>query len=70
MDEGQIKALKTEIKYLKERLMAIEKELRLLREDILSDDPKENMQRRMLRSPPEKLYQKKEKIDSEIKIEI
>jgi predicted nucleic acid-binding Zn-ribbon protein len=70
MDEKQIDALINEINSLKERLMAVEKELRFLREDILSGDPKQSMQRRMLQSTPEKLYHKKEKINDKIKIEI
>jgi len=63
-------ALKKEISKINERLSALEREIRYIRQDILSEDPKESMQRRMLRSTPEKLYQRKEKIDDKIKIEI
>lgn len=71
MDEKIIRQLKDELNNINERLSAIEKEQRLIQHDILSGNPKESMQSRLLRSPPEKTYhQKKEKIDNEIKIEI
>lgn len=71
MDEDVLKQLKEELSNIKERLHAIEKEQRYLQQDILSGDPKESMQRRLLNGTPEKTYhQKKEKIDNEIKIEI
>ena len=70
MDEEQIKYLIKEMKHIEERLTAVEKEIRYIRKDILSGDPKESMQRRMLGSTPEDLYHKKEKIDKEIKIEL
>jgi len=71
MNEKIINQLKIELKNIEERLSAIEKEQRRIQQDILSGNPKESMQRRLLRSPPEKTYnQKKEKIDNEIKIEI
>ena len=71
MDEDVLKQLKEELSNIKERLHAIEKEQRYLQQDILSGNPKESMQRRLLNGTPEKTYhQKKEKIDSEIKIEI
>jgi len=70
MDEELIRQIKEAINNINERLIAIEKEQRLIREDILSGDPKERMQRRILQNKPEKLSQKKEKIDDEIKIEI
>jgi predicted nucleic acid-binding Zn-ribbon protein len=70
IDEAQRKYLIKEIKHIKERSIAVEKEIRYIRKDILSGDPKESMQRRMLVSTPEDLYHKKEKIDKKIKIEI
>ncbi len=71
MDEDVLKQLKEELSNIKERLHAIEKEQRYLQQDILSGNPKESMQRRLLNGTPEKTYhQKKEKIDNEIKIEI
>jgi len=70
MDDELVNQLKEEIKRIKERLLALEKEQRKIREDILSGSPKERMQKRILESPPEKMTVKKEKIDEEIKIEI
>ena len=70
MDEETINKLLNEIKEIKERLNAIEKEQRWIREDIISGNPKERMQKRLLESQPEKLYHKKEKINQKIKIEI
>ena len=71
MDEDTLAQLENKINSISERLSAIEKEQRLIRQDILSGNPKENMQRRLLNGTPERTYhQKKEKIDSEIKIEI
>ena len=70
MDEEQRKYLIKENKHIEERLIAVEKEIRYIRKDILSGDPKESMQRRMLGSKPEDLYHKKEKNDKKIKIEI
>jgi hypothetical protein len=70
MDEDVVNKLLEEIKVIKERLQAIEKEQRLIREDILSGDPKERMQKRILNKPPQGRDEIKEKIDKEIKIEI
>jgi hypothetical protein len=62
--------LREEIRTIKERLLAIEREQRRIREDILSGNAKERMQKRILENPPEKIEEKREKIDKEIKIEI
>jgi hypothetical protein len=70
MDEDVVKQLTDEIRSIKERLQAIEKEQRMIREDILLGDPKERMQKRILNKPPQKREEIKEKIDKEIKIEI
>ena len=70
MDEEVKEQIIKKIKILEERLTAIEKEQRLIREDILSGDPKGRMQRRLLENRPEKLLEKKKKIDENIKIEI
>lgn len=70
MDEETISQLQDEIKEIKERLMAIEKDQRVLREDILSGSPIERMKKRMLENPKEKIKDKKERIESQIKIEI
>ena len=52
------------------RVRAVEKEQRNIREDILSGNPEERMQRRILEKPPEKMKEIKEKLNEEIKIEI
>ena len=70
MDEDVVKQLADEIRTIKERLQAIEKEQRLIREDILSGDPKERMQKRILNKPSKGREEIKQKIDKEIKIEI
>jgi hypothetical protein len=71
MNKNTITQLKEELSAIKERLSAIEREQRFIQHDILSGNPKENMQRRLLNSTTEKPYhQKKEKINDEIKIEI
>ena len=70
MDEEVINQIIKKIKILEERLIAIEKEQRLIREDILSGFPRERMQRRLLENQPEKLIDKKKKIDENIKIKI
>lgn len=68
--EQIINQLYEDLREIKERLHAIEKEQRRIREDILSGEPKERMQKRLLQQPKEKITDKKEKIDNEIKIEI
>ena len=70
MDEGFITQLKEEITQIKERLSAIEKEQRLIREDILSGQPSERMRKRLLENTPKNSRELKEKLDKEIKIEI
>jgi len=70
MNDELVIQLKEEIKEIKERLLAIEREQRNIREDILSGDPKARMQKRILENPTEKIQDKKEKIDKQIKIEI
>ena len=71
MDDAQIIIdLKEKVRNLEERLIAIEKEQRKIREDILFGRPKERMQKRILEKPPEKKEELKEKINKQIKIEI
>ena len=59
MDELHITVLLKEIEELKERLIALEKEQRQIREDILSGTPKARMQRRLLENPEDKFRMKK-----------
>ena len=70
MDEETLKKLIEEIKEIKERLVAIEKEQRLMREDILAGNPRERMHRRLLNTKSENIIEKNEKSDDEVKIEI
>ena len=67
MDEEQITQLIREIREIKERLIAVEKEQRQIREDILSGTPKERMQRRLLENPED--FTRKKKL-TDLKIEI
>lgn len=67
MDEEQITQLIKEIREIKERLSAVEKEQRQIREDILSGTPKARMQRRLLENPED--YTKKKNF-TDLKIEI
>lgn len=70
MDEELINKLKEEISVLEERLRAIEIEQRRIREDILSGNARERMQKRMLNYPGVSRTEKKEKIAKQIKIKI
>ena len=70
MDEDLLNKIVRKINEIDERLIAVEKEQRLIREDIFSGNPKERMQRRLLENQPEKLHEKKKKLDENIKIEI
>jgi len=71
MDDAQdIFELQNKIRNIEERLRAVEKEQRNIREDILSGKAEERMQRRILQKPPKKIKEIKEELDKEIKIEI
>ena len=71
MDDAQtLLDLQKKVKSLEERLSAVEKEQRLIKEDILSGQTRERMQKRLLEKPSEKRDNLKEKIDKQIKIEI
>lgn len=69
-EQNTFDELKEEIKEIKERLRAIEKEQRLIREDILSGEPTHRMHKRMLEKPKEDAKNKKRKLDEDIRIEI
>ncbi|KYK22777.1 hypothetical protein AYK21_03595 [Thermoplasmatales archaeon SG8-52-2] len=69
-DARGVKDLKNKIRILEERLMAVEKEQRNLREDILSGNPEERIKRRLLEKPQKNIKDLKEELDKEIKIEI
>jgi|GEM_PF-2032683 len=69
-DEKLIIQLRKEIRELEWRLRAVEKEQRIIREDILSGEAMERMKKRLLNNPPENIIELKKKIDNQIKIEI
>jgi hypothetical protein len=69
-DARVVKDLKNKIRILEERLIAVEKEQRNLREDILSGNPEERIKRRLLEKPQKNIKDIKEELDKEIKIEI
>lgn len=71
MDDAQIiLELENRVRNLEERLKALEKEQRRIREDILAGSMKERMRKRMLEKPSGKREEIKEKLDKQIKIEI
>lgn len=71
MDDAQIiTQLENKIRNIEERLRAVEKEQRNIREDILSGRAEVRMQRRLLEKPQKKIKDLKNKLDEEIKIEI
>ena len=65
-----LKSLKEDLREIKERLRAVEKEQRIIREDLLSGEVKQRMQKRILEKNPKKIKELKEKIDEEISIKI
>ncbi len=69
-DEKLIIQLRKEIRELEERLRAVEKEQRMIREDILSGEATNRMKKRLLNSPLENINEVKKKIDKQIKIKI
>ena len=69
MDE-EIKELKNKINQLQERLNAIEKEQRLIREDILSGEPQERMKKRILEKKSINKNVLKKKLDEDFRVEI
>lgn len=69
VDDGLLSSLKEEIEQLKERVIALEREQRLLIEDILSGEPQVRLQKRLLEKPRD-IEELKRKIDEKIRIEI
>jgi len=65
-----LEKIKYELIEIKERLRAVEKEQRLIREDILSGEAKVRMQKRMLENKPSDRKELKKKMDEDIKIKI
>ena len=69
-DEELLYQIQQELKQIKERLSAIEKEQRQIKEDILFGNPRERMHKRLLEKPSVNKEDIKKKIDDKIKIEI
>jgi len=65
-----LQQIKEELIEIKERLRAVEKEQRLIREDILSGEAKIRMQKRMLENKPSNRKELKKKIEEDINIKI
>ena len=57
-------------KNIEERLIALEKEQRLIREDILSGSPTERMRQRLLENPQKRKEELLKKLENEISFEI
>lgn len=70
MDADLITELRKEIRDIQERLRAIESEQRKIKEDILSGEAKERMQKRILHKNDENIGDLRKKIDEKIKLEI
>ena len=65
-----ITQLVEKINNIDDRIKALEKEQRLIREDILSGEPTERMRQRLLENPQKRKEELKKKIESEISFEI
>ena len=65
-----ISQLMEEINNIDDRIKALEKEQRLIREDILSGVPNERMRQRLLENPQKKKEEIKKKLESEISFKI
>jgi len=67
--DNELAFIKKEILEIKERLRAIEKEQRLIREDILSGEAELHLKRRILRNPNDKNENRKKRFENiDIKI--
>ncbi len=70
VDEKSINQLQKDIEGLEWRLKAVEKEQRLLIEDILSGEPIERIKKRLLDNSSEDFEESMKKLDKQIKIRI
>ena len=69
-DERLIIELRNEMRELEWRLAALEKEQRLIREDILSGEAIDRMKKRLLTNPSEDIHELKKKINKQITIKL
>jgi len=70
MDDKNLALINKKLNSIDERVTLIEKEIRLIREDILSGNPMARMRRRMLENVDESYIEKKKKLEKDIKIKI
>jgi len=68
-EKNELKKLKEELINIRERLIAIEKEQRMIIEDILSGNPRERMKKRLLDRPSNKREEIEKKLN-DLRIEI
>jgi chaperonin cofactor prefoldin len=65
-----VSQLEEKIKSIDDRLKALEKEQRMIREDILSGSPSERMKQRLLQNTQKRQEELKKKIENDINFEI
>jgi len=65
-----VAALEEKLTNIEDRLRALEKEQRMIREDILSGMPVERMRQRLLENTQKRKEELQKKIDNEISFEI
>ncbi len=65
-----VSQLEEKIKSIDDRLKALEKEQRMIREDILSGSPSERMKLRLLQNTQKRQEELKKKIENDINFEI
>ncbi|RLF63679.1 MAG: hypothetical protein DRN33_03655 [Thermoplasmata archaeon] len=68
-EKNELEKLKEELLNIRERLVAIEKEQRMIIEDILSGNPRERMKKRLLEKPSNKKEEIEKKLEN-LRIEI
>ena len=68
--DNSIIQLEEKLRNIEDRLIALEKEQRMIREDILSGTPTERMRQRLLENPEKRKEELMKKIENEIKFEI
>jgi len=68
-EKNELEKIKEELLNIRERLVAIEKEQRMIIEDILSGNPRERMKKRLLEKPSNKREEIEKKLN-DLRIEI